>query len=111
MTCAKSCKATCRFIVILTTALLVAGCESNPTRDAVCEVQVVEVKVPVPVRMTPTPELLAAPQFADGLPVWLEPTDPQASSALTREGETRLRLQLQEMQDRDEAWREWATGQ
>jgi len=64
------------------------------------EVQVVEVKVPVPTVIQPPPELLQPIKIP--LPVFVAPSDPKASSALTAEGERLLRGMLEELA----AWRE-----
>lgn len=96
--------------VIAAVLILLAGCQSNPAREPVCEVEIVEVRVPVPVPPDPPAELLDPPMVADGLPAWLEPTDPAASSALGPDGETRLKLLLHDLLLRDRAWREWGTN-
>lgn len=67
-----------------------------------------EVKVPVPTRITPPPELLAP--VAAALPTFVAPTDAQASSALTPEGERVMRALIEALLSRLEAWRIWATA-
>lgn len=68
----------------------------------------VRVSVPVAVRREPPPELLA-PYRAQALPVFVLPSDPNASSALTPEGERQLRALLSDLMARDEAWRAWGS--
>lgn len=87
---------------------VLVGCNSNPSRDAICEVQIVEVKVPVLVAMKAPPELMAPLVFEDGLPAWLEPSDHSASSALSDDGEKRLRLMLLDLLLRLDAWQKSA---
>lgn len=63
--------------------------------------------MPVMVRVMPPTELLEALQ--PPLPLFVTPSDPAASSALTAEGERLLRALIQEMKSRIEAWKVWAT--
>ncbi len=95
--------------VIAILALLLAGCGSTPTREPVCEVEIVEVKVPVPVRAEPPAELMGPLVLDDPLPVWLAPSAPGATSALDGEGEIRLRMIIHRLLGEIEAWLEWAT--
>lgn len=68
----------------------------------------VEVQVPVPVKATPPPELLAA--ITPPLPVFVAPSSPDASSALTVEGERMLRGLIEDLLQRLNAWKAWATA-
>lgn len=68
----------------------------------------VEVLKPVPVKMTPPAELLAP--YAGPLPVFVAPSDPLASIALTEEGARFLRALLAWLQGKDDAWKAWATA-
>ena len=83
-----------------------AGCATCPVVEPVRIVQPVEVRVPVPVTRRPPPELLE-PIRAD-LPEFVTPAAPTASSALTPEGERRLRALLVLLRARLAAWEAWA---
>ena len=83
--------------------VLLAGCASQPevfTRTTTAS-------VPVPVRAEAPAELMA-PYTPTVLPVFVAPADPQASSALTAEGEKALRDLIDDLVTRDQAWRAWA---
>lgn len=71
-------------------------------------VEVVEVQVPVPFKVAPPPELLAP--FKIPLPVFISPSDPEASSALTAENERLLRGLIEDLLQRLAAWKAWATA-
>jgi hypothetical protein len=62
----------------------------------------VEVKVPTPTVIQPPAELLAP--FSMPLPVFVSPSDPAASSALTVEQERALRAWVEERASRWEAF-------
>lgn len=66
----------------------------------------VEVKVPVPVKAR-APDELRQPVKTGPLPVFVAPADPKATSALTPEGEKRLKRLLLELQTRIRAWEAW----
>jgi hypothetical protein len=66
----------------------------------------VEVRIPIPVKAEPPPELLAA--ITSPLPVFVAPSDPKASSALTAEGERLLRGLIEDLLTRIRAWEAWA---
>lgn len=68
----------------------------------------VEVQVPVPVRADAPAELTAPPDLP--MPAFVLPAHPDATSAVTAEGETRLRGMLLELFARERAWRAWAAG-
>ena len=91
-----------RWLMLL--ALALAGCAGAPVAPVV---RTVEVKVPVPVRREPLPELMAPYRPAAPL-VFVAPGDPKATSALTPEGEKRLRDILEDFLARDRAWQAWA---
>lgn len=95
-------------IVAFAVCVLVAGCGAKtvPPPQIIREVQTVEVKVPVQVQRTPPAELLAPLQ--PPLPVFVEPSNPEASSALTAEGERLLRGMIEELLTRITAWKTWA---
>lgn len=94
--------------VVILACVLLAGCGAKtvPPPQIIREVQTVEVKVPVQVQRTPPAELLIP--IAPPLPVFVEPANPEASSALTAEGERLLRGLIEELLTRIEAWRAWA---
>ena len=83
--------------------LLLAGCASTPE----VVVRTVTVEVPVQVRVEAPAELLA-PYRPAMLPVFVQPGDPKASSALTADGEKALRAIIEDLTARDAAWRAWA---
>lgn len=83
------------------------GCGPDPSRPVVVT-KPVEVPIPVPVMVSPPPELLEPVYDPDRLPEFVSPSDPMASSALTGEGERRLRELLLDLLDRLEAWSQWA---
>ena len=95
-----------RTIFVILICFLLSGCFS-------CEPLIVrepvEVKVPVPVKAKPHKTLLTDISVMP-LPVFVLPSDKNASSALTPEGETRLKKLLVKLKMRIEAWREWATA-
>lgn len=69
----------------------------------------VEVRVPVPVKAK-VPKELHQPVKMGPLPVFVSPADPKATSALTPEGEKRLKRLLLELVTRIRAWEAWDTG-
>ena len=83
--------------------VLLAGCAQTPEQI----VRTVRVEVPVQVKVEAPAELLT-PYRPDRLPVFVQPTDPQASSALTADGEKALRAIIEDMAAREAAWRAWA---
>lgn len=99
-----------RLCVWIACLMLLAGCGGKKTPPVVMppEIRTIEVKVPVPVRVTPPPELLAA--IRPPLPIFISPFDPMATSALTAEGERLLRGLIEELFARLEAWKAWASA-
>lgn len=95
-------------VVVLTLAVMfgLLGCASPA---AVHHSTIVDNLVPVPVHRDP-PAALLAPVDGGPVPVFVAPTDPAASSALTAEGERRLKEWLLALRERCEAWRAWATA-
>lgn len=93
--------------VILACAALIAGCAHVQPCEPVRILEPVRVEVPVPTRRVPPAELVAPYRAAD-LPLFVDPRNEAASSALTAEGERRLRALLSDLATRDEAWRRWA---
>ena len=93
--------------VIAAFLLLLSGCQSGSIREPVRAVETIEVKVPVPVRIEPPAELMA--EFVPAaLPEFTAPTDAGATSALTREGELRLKELLLDLRNQIRAWQVWA---
>ena len=88
--------------------LVLASCAKTPpvAPQIVRVVETVEVKVPTLVSRVPPPELLAP--LTPPLPVFVPPADPEASSALTAEGERLLRALIEDLLTRIDAWRTWA---
>lgn len=96
-------------IIALLLLLSLVGCGKKPPIVAPTVVEVIkvqEVQVPVPFKVQPPPELLAALQMP--LPIFVAPSDPAASSALTVEGERLLRGLIEELLQRISAWKAWA---
>ena len=91
-----------RFPAIAVLALALAGCCTAEPR-----VEIQRVEVPVQVRPSPPTDLKAV-YVPDRLPVFVPANHPDASSALTPDGETSLRLILHDLLTRDRAWRLWA---
>lgn len=93
--------------IAVAVCVLLAGCGAKQIPpQTVRVVETVEVKVPVPVQRVPPHELFAP--IAPPVPIFVSPTDPAASSALTAEGERLLRALIEELLGRLEAWRTWA---
>lgn len=92
---------------VVLVALLVAGCGAKKVPPQIVRVvETVEVKVPVPVQRTPPAELLVP--LKPPLPTFVAPESPDASSALTAEGERLLRGLIEDLLTRIEAWKTWA---
>lgn len=92
-----------RVAVVTALALTaLAGCTSP---RVLVETQIVEVPV---FRERAAPAELAAPYVPRAVPVFVAPSHPDASSALTPEGERNLRGLLIDLTTRDAAWRAWA---
>lgn len=98
-----------RAIALFFVFVMLAGCGQKriPSPQIVKVVETVEVKVPVLVQRMPPPELLAP--LAPPLPMFVAPSDPLASSALTIEGERLLRGMLEDLRRRIDEWKVWAT--
>lgn len=89
--------------------LVATACGKTPPvlQPTIVEVvKTVEIKVPIPVKAEPPPELLAP--FKIPLPVFVAPSDAETSSALTVDGERLLRGLVEELLQRLKAWEEWA---
>jgi hypothetical protein len=101
-----------RLTLAVAIAAALSGCATCPAKpEPIRIVQPVRVEVPVPVRREPPVELFAPVAYpAEALPQFVAPADPQASSALTPEGERRLRALLIDLTARLAAWREWAAA-
>jgi len=84
-------------------------CPTPPPPVTITLTKKVKVEVPVPVYRTPPPELMNEYK-PDGIPEFVPPSDPRATSALTGdEGEKPLLRIVQDLINRDKAWRAWAT--
>ncbi len=91
----------CTFVMLtLIVGLALTGC-AGVSRETV------EVKVPVAVRVAPPAEL-TAPLAVDPLPVFVTPTDPAATAALTADGERDFQQLLLTLLTRLRAWAAWA---
>lgn len=94
-----------RTLIVL--CLLTAGCGAKHVPPQIVRVvETVEVKVPTLVQRVPPPELLVP--LKPPLPLFVSPESPEASSALTAEGERLLRGLIEELLTRIEAWQTWA---
>jgi hypothetical protein len=93
---------------LLILAFVGCGAKQIPAPTIVREVVTVEVKVPVLVERVP-PSALLEPVTAP-LPVFVAPSDPKASSALTPENERLLLALIEDLLARIAAWKAWATA-
>lgn len=88
--------------------LSLGGCASEvPRTITITEIQ--EVEIPVPVKRDP-PAALLTPNVMP-LPAFVPITDPLASSALTPEGENKLKALLLMYQGRIKAWQAWGNAE
>lgn len=94
-------------IILLCILASACGHKTIPPPQIERITETVEVKVPVPVVRVPPPELLAP--LSPPLPVFIDPAEPNASSALTVDGERLLRALIEELLQRIQAWETWAT--
>lgn len=98
-------------LVVVLTAMLAVGCGSKtpPATQAVVTVtEYVDRAVPTPVKPEVPPELLE--KFTGPLPEFVHPSHPDATSALTAEGERRLLALILFFVTRDAAWLAFVTG-
>ncbi len=93
-------------VLVLLLAMLLTSCAKKPPQTLTVY-QPVEVRVPVPVKPEPPAELLTPLKMP--LPVFVAPSDPLASSALTVESERLLRGLIEELLQRIKAWQTWAS--
>lgn len=97
------------FCILLIAAVAACGKKPPAVQPATIKVyETLEVLTPIPVKAEPPAELRAALKFI--LPVFVAPSDPLASSALTPEGERLLRGLIAQLLGEIEAWRAWAEG-
>lgn len=93
---------------LLLPTIIMGGCHHKiPDPIVVTKVQIVEAKIPVPVKVK-APDDLMAP-LTSPLPVFIAPTDPLASSALSAEGERTLRGLVEDLLGRLAAWKAWTS--
>lgn len=89
--------------------IMVSGCSLTARQpDPVVIREPIRVEIPVATRAQPPAELLAP--LSPERPVFVAPTDPRATSALTADGEKLLRRMLIDLTVRLDAWRAWATA-
>lgn len=95
-------------MVLSLIGLMLSGCAVIDwiRPDPVIKHEVIEVKVPVVMKAKP-PEVLTVPLKLD-LPVFVAPTSEGASSALTVQGEAKMKRLLVDLHDKERAWREWS---
>lgn len=92
-------------IAALAIALSLAAC-ANQKPDVLYTP--VDVKVPIPVHRDAPAELMTDITPGDDLK-FIAPGDPEASSALSKDGERALRRLVRELNARLSAWKSWAT--
>lgn len=95
------------FAVVVLCLFAVSCGKKAPAVQPPPEIRTVTVEVPTIVKATPPPELLAA--IKPPLPVFVSPLDPDATSALTAEGERLLRGLIEELLQQIAAWKAWAS--
>lgn len=98
--------------VLALLASFVSGCGKKPPVLAPQTIEVVRtvtVDRPVPFRVQAPPELLQPLKVP--IPVFVAPSDPQASSALTVENERLLRALIESLLGQIRAWQVWATAE
>lgn len=88
----------------LALALSLSGCGEGET---IRLFEPVEVKVAVPVKAAPPPELMQ-PYRAPALPDFMPPSDPRARFCVDPLGAANLKGLTHDLLKRDGAWREWA---
>ena len=91
------------WLSLIVIVFLSIGCAVKPP---VIKYEVVEVKVPIQVKAQAPAELMVDLNIIP--PVFIEPSNPKASSALSPEGEKNLKRLLIDYHDRELAWRTWA---
>lgn len=95
-------------VLIVVAIITLVACGKKPPVAApttVRELVIQEIKVPTPVIVLPPAELLAP--FRMPLPIFVSPSDPNASSALTVEEERAMRAWVEERASRWEAIIAW----
>ncbi len=90
-----------RYLWLFLVLLLAACAQPEP----IVRYHTVEVKVPVQVKAVP-PEILRTPPSLEA-PKFVPPSSPDASSALTKNGEQQLKRLLLQLRNRERAWRAW----
>ena len=91
-------------VILAAAALALAGCATPAP-----EVRTQEVRVEVP-RMPDAPDALAAEPRIPELPRFVDPAHPEAAVALSPEGARDLRVLLELLDGRREAWSTWYTN-
>lgn len=96
-----------RVVALLVLGVALQGCPLRcPEIRPITLREPVEVHVPVLVKAKPPVELTTPTVSED--PTFVAPTDPEATSGLTAEGERRLRAYVVELKSRLRAWEAWA---
>lgn len=95
-------------IMLVGIGLMLSGCAVVDwiRPEPIIKYETIEVKVPIYMKPTPPGILLKPPEFV--LPAFVGPGSEWASSALTVQGEAKLKRILLNLHDRDKAWREWS---
>jgi len=93
-----------RFVSIILSAVLISGCFQG---DPMIIKEPVELKVPVQVKPDPPEELIKP--FVFTMPVFYYPDEKGVTSALKRDDEINIKIMINELIGRDNAWRAWAT--
>lgn len=88
-------------------AVVLTGCAWRQPQQ-VPVVETVYVDRPVPVKRQPPDDLMQLREHVGPAPQFVAPGDPDATSALTPEGERRLRALVEQLLTGLEAWEAWA---
>lgn len=101
-----------KLLILITLTTVLVSCsapqQSVIKPEVVTVTKEIKVEVPVEVARIP-PDALLQPYKPNELPVFVAVTNKDASCALTPEGEQQLRKLIYELNQRDKAWRTWAT--
>jgi hypothetical protein len=84
--------------------LVLAGCTRERPEPLIVTK---EVDIPVGQPLAPPSELKRVPWPPAAFPLFVAPTDPRATSALTVDGEKNLRALMMDREARIDAWEKW----
>lgn len=92
----------------LIVAIILTGC--SDVQEAVRGVNTVKVEVPVLHHSEAPAELQRTIFSQDDLPLFVEPTNPRATSALTADGEAKLRMIMIDREGTLDAWEKYGVS-